>query len=277
MTKPAEDPIELLVRDQAVKAIHGDFNSRYNLDAIRDTLGPENIHLLQGITQSDIDTLKEFFFNTIYPEMGGRLERDKSFDSMMAMLRNPSRLGRLIPSLPSIILRYAMIWPTALNVGLNAMMAYILSLRIEALFTKEIRAMMERRGVKIDENFVLDAATYAEAYCLVPQSHGRRMISAAVRVMRAGREPRLVKSTYNIMLDVQNSLARVDSQRKAAGAPPLYTDPIRAIDFGKRVLAQVDNIFGAMGKEKTSRIISVTQILETRHLEKMYAPCDTQC
>ena len=130
MTAIPKDSVEHIIREQAVKLLHDEFSARYEMDAIRATLPADKQHLLEGIEQEDIDILKIFFFNTIYPKMKERYERDKSFESMTKMLKNPAKLSRFIPSFPSLFLKYASIWPSAINVGINAMMAYLLSLQI---------------------------------------------------------------------------------------------------------------------------------------------------
>lgn len=270
MEMTAGTDIGSLVRDQAVKCIHQDFDSRYDMEHIRRVLGPENARLLQGVSQNDIDMLKQFFFNTIYPRMGERAERDKSFESMVAMLKHPSRLGRFIPSLPVLVLKYARVWPTAVNVGVNAMMAYLYSLRIEELVSREAVAILKEQGRAPDERFEMDIALYEKAFVRVPLSHSRRMLSSAVKVMKAGKNPDLVKTARNILNDVRGNFVRLDKQRRDAGQPPMYEDIVRALNFGETVLNQVQSVFGALGEEKLTRVIRITEINETHHINTLY-------
>jgi hypothetical protein len=270
MESAATTPAERIIREQAVKFLHDDFDSRYVLDHIRTELGADFESLLRDISQNDIQLLKDFFFSTIYPKMDARQRRDKSFESMVAMLKQPAKLGRIIPSMPSIVFRYATIWPTALNVGLNAMMAYLLSMRIEAQFTHEILQALEQRGVCVNEQYTLARKTYEDAYRKVPYNMGRRMLNASMKVMRAGKQPRLVNAAANILKDVESALRRVDQQRRATGQPEIYVDPLSAMDFGKSVLDEVRTIFGSLGQEKMSRIILITQALELRHLDMIH-------
>ena len=263
-------PAERIIREQAVKFIHDDFDSRYVLDHIRVTLGSNFESLLHDISQDDIRMLKDFFFRTIYPKMDARQRRDKSFESMVAMLKQPAKLGRIIPSMPSIVFRYATIWPTALNVGLNAMMAYLLSMRIESQLTQEIHLTLEQQGVRVNEQYTMDRMTYEDCYRKIPYSTGRRMLNSSMKVMRAGREPRLVNASANILKDVENALRRIDEQRRAMGQPENYAGPLSAIDFGKGVLEEVRTIFGSLGQEKMGRIIQITQALELRHLDTIH-------
>jgi hypothetical protein len=268
-TQP-EDRTEQIIRDQAVKCIHLDFDTRYDMNHIRKVLGRENTHLLDGVTQNDINMLKEFFFNTIYPQMGERAERDKSFESMVKMLKQPARLGRFIPSLPLLVLRYARVWPTAVNVGVNAMMAYLYSLRIEELVTRETIAILQEKGAAVDEHFDMDMALYEQAFVRVPYSHSKRMLTSAVKVMKAGKNPQLVKTTRNILDDVRGNFERLDKPRIQAGQPPMYQDIIRALNFGETVLNQVQSVFGSLGEEKLTRVIRITEINEMQHIDTLY-------
>ena len=262
---------ELLVREEVVKKLHQDFDERYELANIRTSLPDDMQPLLEGISQDELNMLKDFFFNTIYPKIKDRYERDKSFESMTQMLKHPTRLGRIIPSFPSLFIKYARIWPTAINVGINAMMAYLLSLRIETLMTREILRLAQQNGTPVRAGFALDQATYDTANRRISISNGKRMLNAAMRVMQAGKNPELVNATYSILNDVQDSLARIDTQRQEAGTPPIYTDPIKAMDFGKNVLDQVKTVFGELGDDKLDRIIQITQHMELEHLQQMHS------
>ena len=270
MTAIPTDCVEHSIREQAVKMLHDEFKARYEMDAIRATLPADKQHLLEGIEQEDIDTLKNFFFNTVYPKMKERYERDKSFESMTGMLKNPAKLGRIIPSFPSLFLKYASIWPTAINVGISAMMAYLMSLRIESIMTREIMNHAQTNGSGLDDSFVLSPELYDYANRCVPLSYGRRMVNSAMRVMRAGKDPNLVNTTYNILNDVQTNLRNMDKQQRAAGAPTMYDDPILAINFGKHVLDQVRVIFGSLGNEKIQKVMQITQFLEMHRLNAIH-------
>ena len=236
MQENTENKIEQNIRRQAVKKLHRDIHDRYRLENIREIAGDEIQDALCGITQEDIEPLQTLFFNTVYPEVDARQRRDKSFESMIAMLKAPARLTRIIPSLPMIIIRYATIWPTALNVGLNAMLAYLQSVRLENNLVKEIYNVLEDKDIQIDQDYALDEETYRAAYRRVPYTDGRKMIGHAMKVIRAGRDLRMVGATFNILCDVQKTLVAADKPRVAAGHPPVYADAITAIDFGKDTL-----------------------------------------
>ncbi|MFH1540213.1 MAG: hypothetical protein ABIH66_14760, partial [bacterium] len=115
---------ETLVRKEAVRFLHAEFRVRYRIKNVRDIPEPGMNGLLEGIVQEEIDVLEDLFLTTIYPDLEGRRERDKSFESLLRLLKNPTKLYRVIPSMPFIALRHAAAFPVALRIGLSTIIAY---------------------------------------------------------------------------------------------------------------------------------------------------------
>lgn len=270
MGAPKAEKGEEIVRGQAVKFIHKDIHSRYRIENIRALGGPDIDRLLAGIGQEEIDALEELFRCVIYPEVDARHERDKSFESMIAMLKNPGRLTHIVPSLPLLVLRYASIWPSALNTGISAMLSYINSVHVENSLVRETLALLEEDSVVITPGYILTEDLYREAYRRVPMAEGRKMINYAVKTFGAGRNDRLIAATYNILDDVQKTFIHLDSLRIEAEQPPIYTDPISAMNFGKETLKNIRRVFSLYPPDKMDRMIKITRIVEYAYLDRIH-------
>jgi len=259
-----------IVRKKTVEFLLKEIDRRYELDNLKSIDQIKQKKLLKGITQEDIDRLKAFFTSTIYPPVEKRHRRDKSFQSLVKMLKNPHKLTFIIPSIPKIMFKYSTMFPAALRTGLNTVLSYTLSNKLENLMVDNLMRIYEARGTKIDKDLQIREADFHQAYVKVPYSEGKRMIGLANSVMKAGKQERLVKTTWEIMDDVQNALIRKDKELEKSGQAPQHRDDADAIEYGKSVLEGVMNVFGNMKEETVERMISVAYLTENNYLERMY-------
>jgi hypothetical protein len=259
-----------IVRREAVKFLHAEIFGRYRIEHLATIPEIKRDNLLAGISQVDIDQLQSLFTSTIYPEVDQRSLRDKSFESMLRMLKAPYKLTAVIPTIPRIMIKYATLFPAALRVGLNTVMAYTLSNRLEDQMVGILMGIYEQRGQKITNTLVVTREDYLAAYVQVPYSEGRKMIGLSSVVMKAGRRRVLVQSTWDILNDVQSALITKDVHLKKSGALPQHEDDISAIEFGKFVLKKVLDTFGMFSEQVMERMIRISYITEMEYLDRMY-------
>lgn len=259
-----------LVRKKAVEFLHGEIHRRYRIEYLAkiDKIASEN--LLEDITQDDIDKMEALFTSTVYPKVEERGELDKSFESMIKMLKKPHRLAFIIPSIPRITLKHASIFPSAMKMGVSTVVAYTLSKRLENKLVTGLMKTYGQNGTKIDESLEIDFEDYRRAYVTVPYSEGRRMIGYAHTVMQAGRNMKLVNSTHEILKDVRSALIEKDESLKKSGRQPQHTDDIDAIAFGMGVLDRVRDTYSQFSADKMDRMITISNTTELYYMDRMY-------
>ncbi|MEW5945190.1 MAG: hypothetical protein AB1742_03230 [bacterium] len=261
---------EIILRKKAVKYIQQEIEERYRLENVRKVLGPEREHLIRDVAQEDIDVLKEMFLTTIYPEYDARRERDKSFESLIRMLKTPSKLMRMIPSMPVIALRYATIFPVALRIGLNSIIAFTRSNRLENKFVANLLAIYGKNGKPITNSMKITRDEFLEAYRGVSYTEGKKMISVALWVVHAGKRRVIVESAKSILKDVRETLEGIDRQNRRSGRRQVYTDDIVAIEYGIRTLDRIAGVFKYFSPEKIDRLIEVARIIEIDYMNRNY-------
>jgi len=135
---------KVIVRRKAVKYLHSEIHARYRICSLENVPDIISKKLLDGIDQNDIDRLEALFLSAVYPELDNRAERDKSFESLIKLLKNPRALVHIIPSIPGIMMKHGARFPQALRIGLNSVIAFNLSNHLENTIVEKYIQRMPR-------------------------------------------------------------------------------------------------------------------------------------
>ncbi len=265
-----ETPGERIIRREVVKSFHKEIHNRYRMEHLLAVPELTKKKLLENVTQTDVDRFEALFLSTVYPELESREKRDRSFGSLIRMLKNPRALAHIIPSIPRIMLRYGTQFPFALKIGLNSVLAFNLSMKLENKMVENLAAIAAERGVKIDKSYKIDDEDYRTAYIIVPYENARHMIGLAHSVMTAGSQSGIMDTAWNIMNEVQASLIQKDENRVEAGLQPEHAQDIDAIEYGKSALDNIRSTFNLYDKAMMLRVIDISWINELDYLDKMY-------
>lgn len=268
--KTTADPEKILVRKKAVQYIHDEIKERYQLKNIRKIPNQRMNGYLRDITQEDIDLLEELFLTTIYPDLDARRERDKSFESLINMLKNPHKLIYIIPSLPLIALRHASVFPIALSIGLHSVMAYTRSLKLEDKLVNNLLDIFARGGKTVTPSLEIKHEEYLQAYRTVGYEEGKKMIDLSTKVIDAGKRTEVVDSAKEILSDVKDALKRVDEQNRRTDRKEVYTNDIQAIEYGIQTLKKISSTFEQFSSEKIERLMKISRTVEMHYLNQNY-------
>lgn len=255
-----------IVRREAVSFTHSEIHRKYRLDFIEKVPVVSSNGMLKGVVQEDIDKLEAMFLTAFYPSFEARRERDRSFESLVRLLKNPSKLYRVIPSMPVIALRYATVFPYALRIGLNSIIAFNRSINIENKLVANLVAVLQRDRVAVTDSLVLKPEHYFEAYRQVPYVDGRKMISIAFWLVDNGKKQFILDAAKGILNDVSTALKRSDE----AAPTPIYTDDIAAIAYGRRTLDTIADTLGSFSDSKLEKVSKLVRTVENYYLDLNY-------
>ncbi|HOO56691.1 MAG TPA: hypothetical protein PLN69_07695 [bacterium] len=261
---------EEIVRKQIVKLLHREIKSRYEIDHLESIPEIVEQNLLSGIGYDEILKFENMFLSVVYPEIEERHNRDKSFESLIKMMKNPRALASIIPSIPMIMIKYSTRFPSALRVGLNSVIAFNLSMRLENSMVENILKISNERNIEIDESFEINFEDYKRAYVTVPFNEAKKMIGLSMSIIKAGSRQGMMNTAWCILDEVQCSLASKDNSRCECGMNPQHKDDIAAIAYGKDVLEIINSTFSDFTRDEIDRIIEISRISETDYMEKMY-------
>jgi hypothetical protein len=265
-----ETAAERIVRREIVKYFHKEIHNRYRLEHILSIPEVMKKSLLDGLSQVDVDRFESLFLYTVYPELESREKRDRSFVSLVHMLRNPRALVHIIPAVPRIMLKYGAQFPYALRIGLNSVLAFNHSMRLENKMVANLIMMSKQDGITIDSSYQIDPEDYRAAYTMTPYAKAKHMIELANSVMTAGSQGNIMDTAWSIMDEVQASLIFKDKQRGAAGMSPEHAKDIDAIEYGKSALDNIRSTFNLYDREGMLRMIDISLINEMDYIDKMY-------
>ncbi|HOC92230.1 MAG TPA: hypothetical protein PKH33_07675 [bacterium] len=261
---------KVIVRRKAVKYLHSEIHARYRICSLENVPDIVSKKLLDGIDQNDIDRLEALFLSAVYPELDNRAERDKSFESLIKLLKNPRALVHIIPSIPGIMIKHGARFPQALRIGLNSVIAFNLSNHLENTIVENIFKECRERCLTVNEGFAIEPEMYRRAYVMTPCEDATRMVKLAKWVMTAGSDRAVVDTAWSVLNEVSRSLEIKDQKRVESGLPAEHADDIRAISYGKSVVDNIRNIFGDYEKRVMLRMIDISWLSEIDYIDRMY-------
>lgn len=265
-----ENPQRRIIRRETVKYLHSEIRNRYRIRNIENIPDIKDRCLLDGVDQKDIDRLEALFLGTVYPELEARQARDRSFDSLVKMLRNPAKLVNIIPTIPYIMFKYGTRFPRALRVGLNSVIAFTMSNRLENKMVENLEGIYRKKGTKIDESFKLKKEDYDSAFVMVPYGEARKMINLARVVIKAGSQTGMIETAWAILDEVEKTLDVKDRAFRGNGCGPEHWDDICAIEYGKSVLDNLRGAFQSYTRDRIFRMAEISWIVEINYLDRMY-------
>jgi hypothetical protein len=268
--KDQESRERQIIRREVVKFLHSEIRNRYHIENVRGIPEIRDNRLIEGIDQEVIDRLEALFLSTVYPEVEARRARDKSFESLVKLLKNPARLATIIPAIPHIMLAHRTRFPLALRIGINSVIAFTLSNRLENKMVENVEGILKKRGAAVNGSFRITREIYSAAFVMVPYDEGRKMVSLARSVIKAGSQKGMIETAWAILNDVQSALRGKDLQASGNGADPEHWDDIHAIEYGKSVLDNMREIFGSFTRDQLLHMADISYFVEINYLDVMY-------
>ncbi|MFA6450921.1 MAG: hypothetical protein WCX65_15715 [bacterium] len=265
-----ENDAERIVRRETVKYFHREIHNRYRMEHILSIPEVRKNDLLNGLNQTDIDRFESLFLSTVYPELESREKRDRSFGSLVRMLRNPRKLAHIIPAIPRIMLKHGTQFPYALRVGLNSVLAFNHSMRLENKMVENLIRMAREDEIRIDNDYQIEHEDYRAAYTMAPYANAKHMIGLAHSVMTAGSQGNIMNIAWEIMNDVQASLIYKDMGRADAGLESEHSQDIDAIEYGKTALDNIRSTFNLYDNKGMLRLIDISYVNELDYIDVMY-------
>lgn len=240
---------------------------RYEFDNLKNNPLLKQQGLLKGIERVDVDRLKDMFLQHFYPFLEARQRRDESFAVLVKMLWNPKKLARFVPSIPSLVMKYNFQFYPALKTGINAMMAYRLSMMIENSLVNELYALYEGKKKNYPGKEPLPEDIYLKAYRGVPHHEFHKLIDHAGKILEVARHQEIVKISLEILVDVRGALERINNQNN-------YDGDITAINYGIEMLQTIKEVFKHYSDDKAAQMVSALIAIETNYLDSHHKQKD---
>lgn len=241
------------VRERVVAFFRHELEHRYRLTELGENEEIRREDLLDGLTQQDLDRIKDFFLDVMYPPPEERQRWDQALKTLGDMLTDPGNLVSLFPSVPRIALRYGMVFPEALRAGRDVLRAYHTSTELEAELVAQIRA--ERPGAEASEIEAMTAEQLRGAYAGVSLDKARRLVGEVRRVVEHGKRRRLMEATREILSELKRHSR---SERRS-----------QAVAYVVSVVTQVEEIAEQYREDQIEKLVRIAEIVENDYLDQV--------
>lgn len=212
-------------------------SKRYNYQDIDERFG-----LPSFVTEENIEDVKVFFSQSMYPAADDRERVDEAFDSLRHYITDPIKIWGLLGNMASAIFKFGAQFPSALKAGMQTLRAYTDAKKFEYKMTASAKELGYAAPLT-DEEFL---------GCLkgIPREEAEHFIGDVEKLFTSLSDTVLLRKTIAILKDVVKSMRR---------RPSVYPEKdIEGIHLGIGILENGLELFKKMDtslKNTTLRII----------------------
>jgi hypothetical protein len=244
------------IREQAVDFFQEEVKRRYSISTLYENEELKERGLLEGVSQEDLNTLKSFFLEIMYPGLQERERRDHSLHVLTGMLTDPASLVSFFPSVPRIAFRYGFLFPEAIRAGRDVIHAYHLSNDLE---NSVVATLTEQLGVEEDDEppETISRRQILHAFTQTSLDKGRGLVKQVQRLVEHGKRRRLMDATIDILSDLKKSTRNEDR--------------IAAVDYVIEVVDQVRRLAEQYSDKQIEQLVHIATLVENQYLDEVEA------
>lgn len=241
------------IRERAVEFFQAEVKRRYALSNLYENEELQRRELLRGISQEDLNTMKSFFLEIMYPSVQERDRRDHSLHVLTGMLTDFSSLVSFFPSVPRIAFKYGFLFPEALRAGRDVIHAYHTSNDLE---NSVVTALSDQLDIR-DSHETPDTISREQilsAFTKTSLEKGRRLVRQVQRLVEHGKRRRLMNATIDILSDLKKSTHDEDR--------------IAAVEYVIDVVDEVRELAEHYSNEQIDQLVEIATVVENQYLDE---------
>ena len=244
------------IRQQAVDFFQEEVKRRYSISELYENEELAKQNLLEGISQEDLNTLKSFFLEIMYPGVQERERRDHSLHVLTGMLTDPGSLVSFFPSVPRIAFRYGFLFPEAIRAGRDVIHAYHLSNDLE---NSVVATLTQQLGLAEDDEppETISRSQILAAFTQASLEKGRGLVKQVQRLVEHGKRRRLMDATIDILSDLKKSTRNEDR--------------IAAVEYVIEVVDRVRKLAEQYSNEQIDQLVHIATVVENQYLDELEA------
>lgn len=260
MESGKETHLKEVLQQKIIRFFREQLERRYRIEHLQEIPSVNRENLLEGINQEDIDRVKDFFGEVLYPTGEDRHKRDKSIEKVMAILNNSARLMMLLPKLPGIVFKHGGSLVTAGRAGSSVLSAYRFSAKIEWEAACKLEKICEEEEVQIDDSAAIPQALYRRAFSRVPREWPEKMMSHVLELTELGMHRGTVDATKDVLSAIRKTLSSKEERE--------------AIDHALWVLERLEIEVRHHSREMMERLLKIAQLAEDYYIEELYGDAE---
>lgn len=224
-------------------------SERYNYADISERFG-----LPSFINETDIDDVKVFFMQSMYPPAQDRERVDAAFDSLKHYITDPIKIWGLLGNMANAVIRFGTQFPAALKAGMHTLGAYTDAKKFE-------RKMLDSAN-ELGYAYPLNDEQFMACLKGIPRDEAEEFIDDVAKLFNALSDTILLRKTIGIMKDVAISMKN---------KPTVYpSKDIEGIYLGIGILESGLTLFKKMDSTKKNTTLRVILQNERWFLDQVY-------
>jgi hypothetical protein len=222
---------------------------RYNYDHLS-----TNLVLSTQLTVEEVNALRNYFLECIYPPAAERKRLDEAFDSLRSFISQPAKTWSLLGNMASAIFKFGRQFPQALKAGFISLESYLDAKRFE----NDLLQAAQRMELSIP----LSNEEFERCISQIPRKDIERFTNHILALFKSMANTKLLKKTVAIMEDVRD---------KIKNKPALYSEKdVLGIEFGINLLKNGYALFKDYPESLKTEILTVIKENEQWYLDKVF-------
>lgn len=223
-------------------------NDRYQMDYLAN-----HYDIPTGFNQDQLDTLKNYFLEYIYPPYAKRQELNKAFQSLDSHIKHPGHIMKIIMDSSGLLFRYGFKLPAILKAGIKALKSF-------------------RTASKFEQQLV-DAAIADRLEAPLSADHIKYLIGSLPKkdieeFMHQGEELFMIiydTSLVQSIIKILNSLIQKMERRTDVYSP----DEINGFKIGQSIITKGLELFENLPRAQQSILLDKIIEIERAELTKL--------
>lgn len=238
------------ISEEIIETLRFTVNERYQYTNIKNTVPPDPF-----ITKDNIDKLRNFFLNYIYPDRTARRALNNAFDNLDKHFKNPKHLLDLLGSGLTVAFKLGLSFPKALRAAMHTLESF----KIASQFEEILYQTAKEKEIKIPVS-VKDFDMLIKS---LPRNRVEEFIESSEDLFRMLTQIDLLKKGIDIIEDLVE---------KMKNKPEIYdqTD-IDGITTGLNILMAGYELFKNMSEHEKNVIVNLVIAVESKNLDRIYA------
>jgi len=214
-----------------------------------------NYNLPSYLDKNRINTFRDYFLESIYPDLKKRQELEEAFQSLDNYIKHPEKLIRLLLDSSRLLFKYGRHLPKIMNAGIKALKSF-------------------RTATKFEQQLV-------QAALAIPMSppYSIANINTLIKSLSPTAIDQFIennKSLFGIMKDrklVKKIIEIVTYLiSKMQESPSVYSSKeIKGLEIGRDIIVKGSQLFEQLSQKELEEVLEFAILLETDSLNQIFA------
>lgn len=206
------------------------------------------------LTEARINAFRDYFLDSVYPDLNKRRELDEAFQSLDTYIKKPEKLARLLLDSTKLLFKYGRHLPKIMKAGIKALQSF-------------------RAATQFEQQLVKAALTTK-----MPPPYSISDINSLIKTLSPAAIDKFIennKALFGTMKDrklvgkiieiVEHLIGKMEER------PALYSSKeIKGLEIGRDIIKKGAQLFEQLSQKELEEVLAFTIQLETDSLKEIF-------